>query len=175
MLIYDKKINEIERFEPNGSSYPYKFNYNPTLLDKILNDKFSNYFDNLKYYKPIDYLPKIGFQLLEAFEHYKTKKIGDPGGFCASWSTWYTFMRIKYNDLDRSKIVKKLIQKIREVGIRFKDLIRNFSKQITNLRDEYLKESEIDINQWINGSYSQENLEKFIIILQQLIIEVNEN
>ena len=29
ILIYDKQLNEMERFEPNGSVYPYKFNYFP--------------------------------------------------------------------------------------------------------------------------------------------------
>ena len=40
ILIYDKEINEMERFEPNGGSYPYTFNYNPDLLDSILAQKF---------------------------------------------------------------------------------------------------------------------------------------
>ena len=38
-LIYDNKINEMERFEPFGSNAPYKFDYNDDLLDKLLEKK----------------------------------------------------------------------------------------------------------------------------------------
>ena len=62
-----------------------------------------------KYYYPKDFLPKIGFQLLETYDHYKTKKIGDPGGFCAVWCIWYSFMRVKYSMLSRRKLTTKLI------------------------------------------------------------------
>ena len=40
ILIYDKNNNSIERFESNGSSFPFKFNYNPVRLDELLKDKF---------------------------------------------------------------------------------------------------------------------------------------
>ena len=56
---------DIKRFEPNGSDYPFKFNYNPFLLDSLLENKFENLFhENTIYLKPSEYLPKIGFQLL---------------------------------------------------------------------------------------------------------------
>ena len=35
-LIYDLQKKEIERFEPHGYRSPYKFNYNPIMLDTIL-------------------------------------------------------------------------------------------------------------------------------------------
>ena len=96
ILIYDKKINEVERFEPHGSKYPYKYNYNPNILDDILEDKFLDFFDNVKYIRPNDYLPSFGFQYLEDYTTYKTHHIGDPNGFCAIWCTWYVNMRMKY-------------------------------------------------------------------------------
>ena len=173
MLIYDKKINQIERFEPNGSTFPYKFNYNPELLDKLLLNKFTSYFENVKYFKPIDYLPKIGFQLLEAYDHYKTKKIGDPGGFCGAWCTWYAFMRIKYPDLERNKLVSKLIRRIKEQNIPFKNLIRNFANKVITIRDETLKEIDIDINDWINSNYTKAKLDRLFLLIQQMIKELS--
>jgi hypothetical protein len=171
MLIYDKKINELERFEPNGSTFPFKFNYNPKLLDKLLKDKMIEFFPNLEYITPNKFLPKIGFQLLEAYDHYKTKKIGDPGGFCGAWCTWYAFLRVKYADIDRLKLVNKLSIKIKEVNIPFKNLIRNFANKITNIRDEVLNDVSIDINDWLNANYNKANLEKLVILLQQIIKE----
>ena len=172
IVFYDKETNEIERFEPNGSTFPFKFNYNPELLDKLLKEKFSDYFPNLNYFSPNDYLPKIGFQLLEAYDFYKTKKIGDPGGFCAAWCTWYTFMRIKYSNIDRKKLCIKLISKIKEENLSFKNLIRNFASKIVSLRDSTLTDANLDINDWLNSNYEKHKLEKLILLIQQQIKEL---
>ena len=169
MLIIDKETNEIERFEPNGGSFPFKFNYNPELLDSLLKDYFNNKIPNIKYFEPNDFLPKIGFQFLEAFDFLKNKKIGDPGGFCASWSSWWAFMRTKYPNIDRKVLVIKLIRKIKELNIPFKNLIRNFSKKIIDIRDEILTEANLDINDWINGNYTNAQIDNFILLIQQKI------
>jgi ankyrin repeat protein len=171
ILIYDKKTNELERFEPNGATFPYKFNYNPELLDKVIKDRMTLFFEDLKYIKPIDFLPKIGFQLLEAYDHFKTKKIGDPGGFCGAWCTWYAFMRVKYENIDRIQLTNKLIRKTKELNIPFKNLIRNFANKITNIRDDILKEVELDINDWLNSNYNKAKLDRLFILLQQSIKE----
>lgn len=169
ILIYDKNINEIERFEPNGSSYPYGFNYNPSLLDKILEKKFTNLIKGVKYVKPNEYLPKVGFQLIESQEDYKKTKIGDPGGFCATWSLWYADMRIKFSKYDRKKIVNKLIKKIRLSDQSFKELIRNYSRHITDIRDKYLKKINIDINDWLNDNYNMDQLDNLHNHIYELI------
>lgn len=169
ILIYDKNSNSIERFESNGSSFPYKFNYNPLELDKILESKFLSIFSDCKYYYPKDFLPKIGFQLLESYDHFKTKKIGDPGGFCAVWCIWYSYMRIKYDMLDNKKLVLKLIQKIKETNISYKNIVRNFAKLIIDIRDKYLSESKVDINIWLNSSYDINYYNDLILKLKQLI------
>ena len=167
-----KKKQIFQRFESNGSSFPYKFNYNPKLLDRLIKEKFSENFKDLIYYKPFDYLPKIGFQLLETYDHYKTKKIGDPGGFCAVWSIWYAYMRVKYDILDNRKLVIKLIQKIKKENIAFKSIVRNFAKKIIDIRDEILMESKLDINKWLNSNYEIAIYNDFIINLQKKIINL---
>ena len=172
ILIYDKNNNSIERFESNGSSFPFKFNYNPKKLDEILKDKFLKIFADCKYFYPKDFLPKIGFQLLESYDHYKTKKIGDPGGFCAVWCIWYGFMRIKYNMLSNKKLVIKLIQKIKAENISFKNIVRNFAKKIIDLRDKILAESKLDINNWLNSNYDEVLFNDFILNIKKLIINL---
>ena len=41
----------------------------------------------------------------------------------------------------------------------FKNIIRNFSKRITQLRDTYIKKYNLDINDWIVSNYSNEILD----------------
>jgi ankyrin repeat protein len=161
VLIYDKKVNEIERFEPNGSDYPYGFNYNPSLLDDLLEINFKKIFKGVKYIRPNEFIPKIGFQLLEYQERFKNKKIGDPGGFCAAWSIWYADMRIKYANIDRKDLIKQLIKKIKISNVSFKNMIRNYSENITKLRDTYLAKADIEINDWLNDEYSDVQLKNF--------------
>lgn len=157
---------EIERFEPNGYDFPFDFNYNPDLLDSLIIEQFKNNDFNFKYYRPIDYLPKIGFQLLESNEHIIHKKIGDPSGFCAAWSLWWTDYRIKHSDIDRKELVIKLINSIKLKNISFKNLIRNYSQNITKFRDNILKKLNLTINNIVNDNITEEqfnNINNYII------------
>ncbi|QKF93772.1 ankyrin repeat protein [Fadolivirus algeromassiliense] len=160
-LIFDKKNYELERFEPYGSHSPYKFNYNSKLLDNILSFKFTELDSTIKYISPDKYLPKIGFQYYDVYES-KTGKIGDPGGFCALWSIWYTDMRLTYSDISRDNLVNKLLKTIKAKNISFKNLIRNYSVNITKLRDNIFTKSDISINDWLNDQYTEKQYNDII-------------
>ncbi len=165
ILIYDKVNNTIERFEPHGNTYPRNFNYFPNKLDNILKSYFSNIFFKLNYVNIKKILPKIGFQTLELLEHSKNKQLGDPGGFCGVWCIWYAYNRIKYREIDNTKLSIKLIQKINLNNLSLKSIIRNFSKEIIIIRDELLLKSDLNINSWINNSY---NTEKYLILINNI-------
>lgn len=168
-LIYDKKTNEIERFEPHGSSAPVGLNYNPNLLDKLLKTRFQELIENIIYISPKDYLPKIGFQMFDIAEN-KRKRIGDPGGFCALWAIWYVDMRLTYTDISRKNLVNKLISNIKENNIQFRNLIRNYSSEIIKIRDTILKKNNTDINDWLMEQSSNEQIND---IIKDIIIEIN--
>lgn len=164
-LLYNKKNNTIERFEPHGSSYPNKFNYNPKLLDETLFTIFSNIiYDNInnniiiKYVQPVDYLPKIGFQNLDNIEISLNKNIGDPNGFCTMWCIWYLDYRLQHSELTPFNLVKKLINDIKQNNYSFRTIIRNYSTNITTLRDQYLLTIDKNINEYINNKFTQDEL-----------------
>lgn len=163
-LIYDKTKNEIERFEPHGGTTPIGFNYNSQLLDEILSKYFSLLNKDIKYIKPEEYIPKIGFQIMESYETNK-KRIGDPGGFCALWSIWYVDQRLTYYDMDRKELIKQLFKKIAVGGISYKNMIRNYSRNIIKHRDDILKKVNIDINDWLNNNYTNIQLDKIMTML----------
>jgi ankyrin repeat protein len=155
-LIYDKDSGVMERFEPHGALAPEKMDYRPLELDAQLEEQFGQRIKNLTYLKPSGYLPRIGFQLFDNFEHNRYRNIGDPGGFCALWCIWYTDLRMNYKHLSQKKLVKKLLDRIRTERISFRNLIRDFSSRITNLRDGVIDKLGFDINDWLNGLYSEE-------------------
>ncbi len=150
-LIYYRSTNIIERFEPHGYAYPYHFNYNPSLLDNLLNDMFSSIIKSLIYHKPIDFLPRLGFLNIDS--HEPDEYIGDPIGFCALWCIWYLDHRLENINLSSKELINLLFENIRETNVSFKQTIRNYSNLITTFRDKYLKKYNLTINDINNKKY----------------------
>jgi len=160
ILFFDVKNKILERFEPNGANEPKEFNYNSNLLDKLIAIKFSKIDPNIIYNTPNNYLPIIGFQIIENINENKCKRIGDPNGFCGIWCIWWVYQKLKHTQIDSSTLSLELIKELKLKNISFKNYIRNFSKNITDLRDHYLKEYKLDINDWIVGNYDDNILKK---------------
>jgi hypothetical protein len=163
ILFWDVTNKTIERFEPNGSNYPIGLNYNPELLDKLLENKFKQFDPDIQYFPPFKFLPTISFQILENLETLKCKKIGDPNGFCGVWCVWWVYQRmlnISNEKLNVSNVAGEIIKFIKLDNQSFKTIIRNFSKKITQLRDMQLKKYSIDINDWVVTNYTPEILDK---------------
>lgn len=163
-LFYDVKKRILERFEPHGSNYPNQFNYNPDLLDNLIYKTFSNILE-ITYLKPIDYLPRIGFQIFETAEANLNKNIGDPNGFCSLWVIWYLDYRLKYSTKNPKSLVNKLINQIRINNLSFRTIIRNYSTNITDLRDLYLSKINMTVNDFINNKFSSKNINDLIKLI----------
>lgn len=158
-LIIDIEKMEIERFEPHGSYPPQGLNYDPDLLDSIL----YNYFDSIgighfTYFKPKDYLEKIGFQIKEINE-LKSDYIGDPNGFCALWCIWWADMRLSNPEIPRAKLVKRLNRELINGKYSYKKLIRDYSGYIITIRDKLFLKANTNINEWINDSIPDKNIQ----------------
>jgi ankyrin repeat protein len=156
ILIIDKKKLIAERFEPSGKDTPIGFYYNHDLLDKYLITYLNKFFDNIVFLKPNNYLPKISFQLYDNIEEEHNKNLGDPDGFCLSWCFWYASEKSKYINIPSEQLVNKLIITIKRNNLSFRSIIRNFTKLITDIRDDLLKQNNIDINDWINNNVTNE-------------------
>lgn len=167
-LIYDTQLKEVERFEPHGSTTPPGLYYNPNLLDELLEARFKSIDDNIKYIKPSEYIPKIGFQLFDIGEP-KKRKIGDPLGFCALWCIWYVDMRLTYRNFDRKKVVMLLINTIKSQNISFRNMVRNYGRHVIEIRDKILSKSEMNINDWQNDQYTDAQINS---VLEQLTKEI---
>lgn len=170
MIIIDPRKKIIERFEPNGKNNPRGLYYNPNLLDSILKNIFSEIVPSFSYISPKEYLPVVGFQLIETLEDETCKKIGDPNGFCAVWCIWWVHQKIKFKNIESKNLAESLIENIKLTNKSFKNLIRNFSKKIVLERDELLKDYNLTIDQWILNLYSDEVLKK---IEKRILLEID--
>jgi ankyrin repeat protein len=173
ILLYDKTKGELERFEPYGKSFPPGYNYNPINLDQNIKNLFNSLFEEseikIKYVSPSDYEPKIGLQLLDTQEYTKDKNIGDPGGFCGAWSLFYVEMRINNKNIPKNNLIGNLINHIRLKRVTFRSVIRNFTKNITDIRDKILMKADIDINLWLNDTYNKDQYDTVLEEIKRLI------
>jgi ankyrin repeat protein len=158
IIIIDILNKTIERFEPNGKYSPHNLYYNMELLDSILRHKFIELLPKYTYLKPSDFLPDIGFQILETLDD-KCKRLGDPNGFCAVWCVWWAEQRCN-NKIKPSLLSSELIKTIRLSGKSFKNIIRNYSMNIIKLRDSYLHKYNLEINDWITNNYNIDTIKQ---------------
>lgn len=68
--------------------------------------------------------------------------------------------KIKNIKIESGILAEKLIERTKLNNFKFKNLIRNYSKNITDLRDNYLQKYNLDINDWINKNYTEDIIEK---------------
>lgn len=170
-LIIDIEMMEIERFEPHGAYAPTGYNYVPELLDTLISNYIGESGLKFKYFKPIDYLPKIGFQTIEINE-LKADYIGDPNGFCALWCIWWTDMRLSNPNITRTKLIKLLTKELINNKYSYKKLIRDYSYYIVDLRDKLFIKANTNINEWLNDIIGQKNIELLNTILMDNITSI---
>lgn len=167
-LLVDIEMMEVERFEPHGSYPPIGLNYEPELLDMFISSYLDESGFRFKYFRPKDYLPKIGFQTIEINE-LKSDYIGDPNGFCALWCIWWADMRISNSNIPRTKLVKQLNKELINNKISYKKLIRDYSQYIIDIRDKIFIKSNTNINEWINDTIPEKNIELLNSVITETI------
>ena len=168
-LIFDIEKKQVERFEPHGSFPPIGLNYDADLLDSILIENINNYNLGFEYFRPKDYLPKIGFQIKEINE-LKSDYIGDPNGFCALWCIWWADIRISNPEIPRNKLVSILHKELINGKFSYRKLIRDYSNYIIDIRDKFFIKANTNINEWINDTIPDKNIELLNSVIKESII-----
>lgn len=162
ILLLNKNTNEVERYDPYGTNFAIPYNYKN--LDKELIKYFKDIDETIIYISPEKYLSKIGLQQLDQIEYMH---LGDPDGFCVAWCIWYVDLRITYININRTKIIKYIINMFNEKHMGYKNAIRNFSKEITDIRDNIFKEININLNDYINGEMDINKYTEILKILNE--------
>lgn len=173
IIIYDKKKKIIERFEPSGCCNPSGFNYNPTYLDNLLQNKFILLDNKIEYLSPEKYQPLVGFQKLGLYG--KKTRIGDPNGYCSVWSIWWAEQKLKNPEIPSKVLHKKLTTFVKIQNISFWDMIRNYGKKITDVRDSFLFNIGVNINNILNEDYTELQGKKLTEHILEKIKILNKN
>ena len=141
-MLYDSKLKSLERFETFG-----KINsvcINPPNLDKQILELFVKKFGNdfiQNYYTPLSYLPNENFQTIQEKEKEWINRDEDiePVGYCSVWSAWYIDLRLSNPEIDREKLVKMALSKLKKLPITFTSFIRNYSSMLVDVSNEIKK------------------------------------
>ncbi len=138
ILIYDKRTQELERFEPNGvvlSNPCY-----PIGIDDQIKDLFNKNGKGMvkSMYGPIDFCPYLGFQRIQAAE-ISEKKETDPTGFCAAWSWWYADVRLSNPNKTRHEVIELALNKLKSNPESFTSYIRSYADFLVKAGEKLLK------------------------------------
>ena len=166
-IIIQHSTKSIERFETHGGVSIFGLDYEPELLDNILESKFSYYFKNYKYVTPKENFTGHGFQTFDS--HFIDTVIGDPGGFCGLWALYYTEMRLKNSNMSSTSIVKLIFHAIKSYRFPFTKVIRNYSENIVRIRDKVLRSVGTNINNILSDNYTQNESDKIAIMFLHLL------
>jgi glutaredoxin len=141
-IIYDTRNKSMERFEPYGDIKNFVNYKNIKCLmvdvDKELIKLFRNKFGNdyiKKYYKPLDYMHKIGFQKVQEAEIDEIKN-SDPEGFCTSWCIWYTDLRLSNPTFSRKILINLAMNALKASPQSLTTFIRNYCEFFVLISDK---------------------------------------
>jgi glutaredoxin len=140
-ILYDTREKTMERFEPYGdikNFINYK-NIKCLMVDvdkeiqKLFKRKFGKTFIK-KYYKPLDYMNKIGLQKIQESETNEIRET-DPG-FCTAWSVWYTDLRLSNPSYDRKTLLKLALKALEKHPESLTSFIRCYCEFIVDISEK---------------------------------------
>jgi hypothetical protein len=143
-LIYDKRKNAIERFEPNGYIIGEESYKCLGENDDIIKTFFNTYFKNLKYFSPYNFCPLNSFQVQEYITRSKLNNYLDKLGSCVTWSMWYTHLRLSNPDIPRHELINAAIYAFEKNNIDYTYFIIGFSRLIESIKNIITSKTTMD-------------------------------
>ncbi len=139
LLIYDKKTNVLERFEPYGAHSLLDDENLNKFLEKIGKQVFSK---TLTYKSPQHFLSETKFQIVSSDSDPENKIHGDPMGYCLAWCFWYLEIRMNNPDVDSVKLTQNAFDKLGDGG-NLLEYIRKYSYTLDKMKNEFLEKCNI--------------------------------
>ena len=162
LLLYNKKENIIERFEPYGSNDLLDQDKLNEFIEKLAKKIFNK---KVKYINPKLFMNNTKFQLISSDSDPDNKKQGDPAGYCLAWTFWYLELRLNNPDVDSKILVENALKKIvnRDSNSnQVLDYIRNYSHELDKLKNNFLKDCGIKKNDYYNNNFSDKDLDTIL-------------
>lgn len=138
-LLYNRKTNEIEHFEPHGSMLAD--DYDAEELYRQMKEFLSKQVPDMVYVPPTGFcMNKTFFQRVEADEMGFTYE----HGMCAVWCYWYIQVRLANPELTRDEVVKRALKALHRIGS-FRTFIRNYEKYYMHMINDIVEKHYLSI------------------------------
>jgi ankyrin repeat protein len=161
VILYDKEKNIAQRFEPYGSTEILEEQKLDETIERIMKKNINK---DVKYIRPKDYLYSSKFQTVSSDADNNNRKLGDPIGYCLAWTFWFIEFRILNDNAIDNKLFDETLQWMIEKYKHEKNpvlgYIRDYSKKLDKIKNEFLIDAGIPESELYNISYSDENLLK---------------
>jgi hypothetical protein len=131
-LIYDKNLNEIERFEPHGS-YIFLGKYKPETMDTYLTKFFKDSY-GIRYFGPLDFCPIKGPQIIQELQSDIKKYTGETRDLCQYWAFWYANIRLENPDLERQDVIRRALLEMKKFPGKFTGYIINYASFFADVK-----------------------------------------
>ena len=149
LLIYRKKLNHIEHFEPHGKYYGVKQNSLSIKIKNTLNDFVSKINEKMKttketqikFIESSNVCPRIeGLQALEAMS--TLPKLNEPFGYCIAWSLFFAELCLKNPEIPSSDLLTYIFNVLDSMGKieqmnYLKNVIRGYAVIINEKIEKY--------------------------------------
>lgn len=125
-VLIDRVKKTVERYEPYHSNKQVSNTYNADIFDDLMSILFKGYGYN--YIRPLDYCPvNSGIQLKFDYNARQTYH----HGLCKFFSMMYAEYRFAYPDVDRTKLISDLIDKLEKMDVEtLTEYFRNYATQV---------------------------------------------
>lgn len=173
VLIYDKKTNIMERFEPYGL-IPYVDNRE---FDIFLKTTFQKLIPDVIYMGPKELMGTVSFQMFSDDTNRAVKNLGDPYGYCLAWTYWYLEMRLANPDTNPKDMIKRAIRHIlntpsnKSGAEKFITFIRDYAKKLDNLKNKFMLNAGIKQKDLYNLVQNKDNLSKIMEYISKYLIK----
>jgi len=126
ILVYDRVEQTLELFEPHGETFIHN-DRAKLAINELLQNTFKNDIGLpiKKYYKPLDFCPFLGVQVLQE----RGIQSGDlrVNGFCAYWSFWWIELRARNPDISNNVLMELAIDELKNSPVSMTDFIHKFA------------------------------------------------
>ncbi len=168
ILIYDKKKNILERFEPFGPNDMIDESELNKYIEKLSKKIFNK---DVKFISPKLFMNETKFQLVSSDSDPDNKKTGDPVGYCMAWCFWYLELRLKNPNVSSEKLVENafnnILNKQESTSNQVLDYIRNYSQELDKMKNEFLKECKIPKDNYYSSNFDDITMDKIITCLEK--------
>ena len=162
VIIYDKQLKKLIRFEPYGD-WEFMDSY---YLDNMIIKLFSKLIpDKMSYIRPSDYLNDAKLQSASLGDNPNYKNIGDPEGYCLAWCFWFVELKLQNPEINEKELITSTVKKILDSSnsddhTPLLTHIRNYAKHLDAEKNKIFNEIGIDKHDIYKISHSEQKLLK---------------